>query len=87
MIPAFYGLPHCAVTPLEVSIRPVRTEHGERYTVCAKDERGEWRSIFNDAYGAPIKYYHRDFAMAAYRQWRRKADRQGVLVVFVEEIA
>ena len=80
----FFGAPIRIVPPLEVTILARDTQHGTRYFVCAKDERGQWQPAWTDKFQRAIPYVTRDFAMVAYKRWKVKVDRQGVVVCFVE---
>lgn len=82
--PAFYRLPHIDVPPLVVSIRAHDTVHGTRYTVDALDDKAVWVPLFRDPAGCAVRYCTYEFAMTAYRRWKRKADKLGVIVEFRE---
>lgn len=86
ILPFQYSAP-LPVTALEVTIARANTAHGERFTVCAKDDKGNWQPLIKDPkFGRAIPYLTRDFAMRGYKHWKAKADKQSVLVCFVEEI-
>lgn len=82
----FFGVPHEVVPPLRMSIRPVVTPTGTRYQVCAQDEKGAWQPWRDAKLGRAINYFNHDMAMRAYKRWKVKVDRQGVVVCFVEGI-
>lgn len=80
----FFGRHHETVTPLEVTIRQHTTQHGDRFTVAAREIGGEWRPLFKDTLGRAVPYVSREHAYRAYVRWKRKAENQGVIWYWVD---
>jgi hypothetical protein len=83
MIPAFYGLPHCAVLPLEVTIARANTAHGKRWYPAFVDADGtitvsrpDWDT------GVTASYVNAMFARIAVWSDARHWIAQGLTVVY-----
>ena len=73
ILPFTYSAP-LPITALEVTIARANTAHGERFTVCAKDDKGNWQPLIKDP-KLRKKFGRRGQALARHYSWDHIAHR------------
>lgn len=75
------GYPRVVVEPLRVEIVHTDTLFGSRYTICARDDRGDLQSLHRDALGCSIRYVSLECARRALWRSAAKWIAQGIGVI------